>query len=559
MVGLVSRRLLGTLTLVVALAGLAACGPQEAPIAVLGPGAEPVVAFHYSGRGAGDPDAPLTAVGDAPVEFSVAEASRAPAGGGDLRVTLRGDVASALLTVDGVGFPVGDVLLVESGARRPGALVFTLAGAVPTRTLGLATGGGAVTLERLEVVGGAVSPVGGAAAHAGTAAVTIEGPRVLLGAGSRVTIGVDGPTVVPPWEGATALTFAAVGPQPVAIDLLDGEGTAVAELTLRATPGRRRYIVDPQRWGAPADAAIRITGLDAGAAGLEVGPSVRPAERLDPVEIGLSELRDSTSAAWRQPEFELYRWAAFPDILWIDSRDYATQARFFRRLAFFVEKRGFQGQLLTNEELATRHGWNAHNYRPEGLVAFFNAADAARFPLNPEEELLRTIALRHGIVVASPDGTLAVGEGGILAVSQESVGALRRLLVTHEALHGFFYEVDELRDGSFALWDALPEVERAYWRDVLAFISYEPTDRYLIVNEFQAYLLQYPLSELEGYFRGVLPGRVRLVSPARSARVDGALTTIPVGRFTDRGEAMEELFYRTTGGIAGDPYDLVRR
>ena len=57
--------------------------------------------------------------------------------------------------------------------------------------------------------------------------------------------------------------------------------------------------------------------------------------------------------------------------------------------------------LLSDTELAGKHGWNAHDYGPDGLASFFNAAAATRFPLDPEETLLLGIALREGIVTSA--------------------------------------------------------------------------------------------------------------------------------------------------------------
>ena len=54
---------------------------------------------------------------------------------------------------------------------------------------------------------------------------------------------------------------------------------------------------------------------------------------------------------------------------------------FFRRLSYFVEKKGFRGSLMTNSELEGMHGWNAHDYRPEDLALFYTVADKQDFPL----------------------------------------------------------------------------------------------------------------------------------------------------------------------------------
>ena len=58
-------------------------------------------------------------------------------------------------------------------------------------------------------------------------------------------------------------------------------------------------------------------------------------------------------------------------MLIFDTASYAVQARFFRRLAFYVEKQGYRGRLLTDAELGSRRGYNAHDYiglQPESTL-----------------------------------------------------------------------------------------------------------------------------------------------------------------------------------------------
>ena len=73
---------------------------------------------------------------------------------------------------------------------------------------------------------------------------------------------------------------------------------------------------------------------------------------------------------WRQPDYELFSWTRFPGILIMDTASYAVQSRFFKRLAFYVEKRGYRGRLIPEEEFAGLHGFNAHDYRAEDLARF---------------------------------------------------------------------------------------------------------------------------------------------------------------------------------------------
>ncbi|MGA2481424.1 MAG: hypothetical protein ABSG63_22020 [Spirochaetia bacterium] len=204
-------------------------------------------------------------------------------------------------------------------------------------------------------------------------------------------------------------------------------------------------------------------------------------------------------AGWRSPSLEVYRWDRFPEILIIDTRDFQIQDRMFTRLAYFVEKKGFRGKLLTNAQLAGRHGWNAHDYGPDGLASFFNAA-SGKAALNREETALEDLALREGILV--PDGDrVAAGNGGVLSISRSSSEIERRYLLTHESFHGVFFSSAEYRDFCFRLWDSLASAERRFYRTFLDSLGYDGSDRFLCVNEFQAYLMQQPLEYAPGYFQ----------------------------------------------------------
>ena len=234
-----------------------------------------------------------------------------------------------------------------------------------------------------------------------------------------------------------------------------------------------------------------------------------------------------------------------------DTADYETQARLFKRLAFFVEKRGFRGRMLSDAELAGRHGWNAHNYRPEGLSSFFTQAEAHAVELNAEEDLLRELLLANGVIRRSADDGYAPGKGGVLAISQSSYPLLRELLITHEAFHGVFYEDEAFRDGVREIWNGLSQAERSYWRDLLSYMTYDPADEYLMINEFQAYLMQQPLERVRGYLRGVLAPRFARARPAQRGRIERFLSEHP-DTFIRAARAVEQLLSRSSPLSPGD-------
>jgi hypothetical protein len=199
----------------------------------------------------------------------------------------------------------------------------------------------------------------------------------------------------------------------------------------------------------------------------------------------------------------LTRWDRFPGVLVFDMADFAAQDRTFSRLAFFLEKKGTRGRLLTNDELAGMHGWNAHDYNGNGLAAFFEAARHAGFPLNAEEVALRDLALREGIITLSR-GSYRPGEGSLLSISRASTRPERRFLLLHESFHGIFFESVDYRRLCFDLWESLTDGEQEFFVQLFALLGYESSDRALCVNELQAYLMQQPVRLVPEYFARTL-------------------------------------------------------
>jgi hypothetical protein len=222
-------------------------------------------------------------------------------------------------------------------------------------------------------------------------------------------------------------------------------------------------------------------------------------DALSPLRASLDQILATASSQWRSPSQETFRWEMFPDIIVIDTIDFVVQDRTFTRIAYFLEKRGFRGRLLRNTQLAGRHGWNAHDYGPDGLASFFNAAEDVQFPLNAEEMALRTLAMEQGIL-ARDGGRFQPGRGGILGLSRSSSPIERRYLLTHESFHGIFFSSQEYRDFCFRLWDSLTPGEREFYRSFLDSLGYDSADEFLAVNEFQAYLMQQPLEYASSYF-----------------------------------------------------------
>ena len=256
---------------------------------------------------------------------------------------------------------------------------------------------------------------------------------------------------------------------------------------------------------------------------------------------------------WRQPDYELFAWSRFPQILIMDTASYSVQSRFFKRLAFFVEKRGYRGRLVGDEEFAGLHGFNAHDYRAEDLARFFQKAREELFALNPEEELLKQILLANGIV--RDDGVFSPGKGGILSISRSSYPILRRHLLTHECAHGLFFSLPEFRKASFQAWDRLSEQEQEFWKLFFRWVGYDTEDPYLIVNEYQAYLFQQPRSGVRYYFAVLTPSRLISSYPGQASWVQELIRSDPE-RFNRAFDYLETSLVEIAGVEGGRVIEL---
>jgi hypothetical protein len=279
------------------------------------------------------------------------------------------------------------------------------------------------------------------------------------------------------------------------------------------------------------------TALAAGPA-LPQFPDVLPS----PIPASLERVLVTPTSAWRSAAVEVYRWDLFSDVLIFDTARFAVQDRIFTRLAYYLEKRGFRGELLGNARLAGRHGWNAHDYGAEGLAAFFSAAAEISFPLNPEEVAVRQLAEDEGII-STFRGRFLPGHGAVLAISRSSSAVERRLLLAHESFHGIFFSSEAYRDFCMRLWDSLPKNEKSFYESFLSSLGYDSADPTLVVNEFQAYLMQQPLQYAVSYFERF----------TRMQAESGSAPGVPPWQLVENARSLDEFLRPRFGFGAGGP------
>ncbi|MDR2418216.1 MAG: LysM peptidoglycan-binding domain-containing protein [Treponema sp.] len=216
-----------------------------------------------------------------------------------------------------------------------------------------------------------------------------------------------------------------------------------------------------------------------------------------------------SQSRWRDSRFEVFQWqdmaAVFEaPILIFDTASYRIQSRFLKRLAFFVERSGTRGQLLTDQQLGHRLDWYAHDYQAEDLAVFFNTAASTHFSLSAEELELRDILLDVGIIRNGQNNRFVAGAGAIISISRESSNELRSRFMIHEGFHGLFFLDKAFREFSYHRYENLNPQAKRYLLSYFSYMGYDTSYQFLVVNEFMAYVLQQSLVTNSNFFGGAV-------------------------------------------------------
>ncbi len=336
-----------------------------------------------------------------------------------------------------------------------------------------------------------------------------------------------------------------------------GSAVRTRSFTLSADAGARSFVFPAGSIGfVPQEVSFRV--LESAAAAQAQAQPVEsviigsiPEGRPIPADPGL--VLRYNSGAWRNTDFEFFSWTRFPGVLVFDTRSYAVQDDLFKRLAFFVEKPGYAGTIPNPAELSGKHGWNAHDYKAEDLARFFDVAEKNGIPLTPGETDLLRIILAEGMLQKTASG-YAGEDGAVLSVSRESGDDLRRLLLAHECSHGVFFSLSEFRDECAKAWSALSDVERRTWLLFLESNTYDVSNDYLVINEFQSYLFQQPREKVADY-QALILGRLKAKFPGQSALLDRFLSEHP-DSFLDSFNRLDAALRAAGGPPGGQPFSV---
>lgn len=269
-----------------------------------------------------------------------------------------------------------------------------------------------------------------------------------------------------------------------------------------------------------------------------------------PVDAGLVL---QASGQLEDNDFAAYRWNAQPSVIIFDFVSYALQDAYLKRIAFFVEKKGFAGRLANDAEIANLHGWNAHDYKSEDLARFFAEAERLNFSLNPQEINLKEFLLKKGIITRNGGKIVPGGvsdSGAIVSISRESADYLRYTFLNHELTHAIFFADSEYREFSLKLWNSMDSREQWFWYLYFGWMNYNISSSYLMANEMQAYLMQQPVFKAEDYFTKTLPSRLYEKYPELEKEVSAYMEKYG-SQFAVKAAALESFLQKKYGFNAG--------
>jgi hypothetical protein len=119
-----------------------------------------------------------------------------------------------------------------------------------------------------------------------------------------------------------------------------------------------------------------------------------------------------------------------------------------------------------------------------------------------------------------------------------------------------FFTIPAFREATEAAWAALSADEQAVWLDYLAAHSYNTADHYLVVNEFQSYLLQQERTNIRG-FQNITLERMR-AGNARQAGLARRLAAARPNSFLDAFDALDSAL-QSAGGPPGGQSIAIKR
>lgn len=237
---------------------------------------------------------------------------------------------------------------------------------------------------------------------------------------------------------------------------------------------------------------------------------------LYPLKTDLGLINNWPQKNWRRSDYEIFEWELFPGVLVFDFANYKIQNQFFTRIAYFVEKAGYKGTLVSDDFVENKHGYNAHDYKANDLANFFSLVEQENFQINSYEEILKEILIANKIIQKDKDGFKA-RKGAVVSFSRESPEYLRHTFMAHESWHGIYFTDEDFRNIVATCYNMFDEDSlnflKKFW-ETQPGLGYDTNDEYLMQNEFMAYIMQQSFSNVRNYFIQVAGrGSVNRIQP----------------------------------------------
>ena len=217
----------------------------------------------------------------------------------------------------------------------------------------------------------------------------------------------------------------------------------------------------------------------------------------------------SSPSSWRQQSYEVYRLNIGNNIIVIKFNSYAEQRKFFFRLTYFSNQNDNEYNIQPAPYYDGMHSYNANDYNPEVLANFFNQLIKQNMHAEQGEQLLLEMALSYHIIKKN-NGKYMPLNGAIISFSIETEIKQRKRYLIHETMHGLFYTVPKLREAVFAIVENLSPNEKYFWYLFLknkgkldyrpGLSGYNTDNKYLIVNEIFAHIMQSDIEDFNDYF-----------------------------------------------------------
>ncbi|PKL08969.1 MAG: hypothetical protein CVV51_06220 [Spirochaetae bacterium HGW-Spirochaetae-7] len=423
---------------------------------------------------------------------------------------------------------------------------FTLRAGLPGELRLRVPDGATVAALELRTTAGATATLSGFAAMQAFVGFRFDSGSYIVDGGTSPVIDASGKTT------SIALAPASTAGVSMVVALESGGAMEIASLDAH---GKRGAVFEAvMHAGAPL--AIPMASLGAATRFVvESKAGLVQAIVVDGRGAPLSDLYAMLDAPGPSGDYSLYRWDLLPGTLVLDFKDYDTQDRYLKRLAFFAEKPGFRGKLATDGEIAALHGWNAHDYSTKTLADFYAKARVEGFRLNADENAFLDLLLSYGVLEKGSGDVPVTGHGAVISIARESSDALRKTFLDHEASHALFFQDEAYRALAADLWDSLSRESRWFWMIHFAWRRYDTADRYLDINEMQAYLVQQSLRSLPLYFEAVAR-KLAEAYPAYLPRIEADAPAVIVEAASNA--ARLDAYLRDRWGLAAGRFGRTR-